>query len=147
MLDRFRRYVRAGGPSDCWLWCGAVASAGHGRFWIRNGLVVIAHRFAWAIAHPGDPLPRLLAHQCDNPLCQNPSHLHPSDQTGNRREWAARRQQIGSPLRDVRGSRGRAVAVRDAVRAGDDPAAAIAAGLRPVDAGQGVLWLDPEVLG
>ncbi|MBW0256335.1 MULTISPECIES: hypothetical protein [unclassified Cellulomonas] len=144
VVDRFQRYVRSGGPSDCWWWCGAVASAGHGRFWIRSGLVVIAHRFAWALDHPGDVLPRLLAHECDNSLCQNPEHLHATDQTGNRREWAARRHQLGSPLRDVRGSRGRAVAVRDAVRAGDNVAAAIAAGVRPIDAGQGVLWSEPE---
>jgi hypothetical protein len=129
---------------ECWWWTGAISSAGHGRFWIRAGLVVIAHRFAWAIAHPGHGVPGLVAHGCDNSLCQRPEHLHPSDPGGNRREWSARRGNPGSPLRDVRGARRRATAAREALRAGTGLAEAIDAGRPAVDVGQGTLWDEPD---
>ncbi|WP_263120719.1 hypothetical protein [Cellulomonas sp. RIT-PI-Y] len=142
--DRFFSHVVRDGADGCWWWTGAVASAGHGRFWVAARTVVIAHRFAWLIHHPGEAeLPGLLAHECDNPLCQNPTHLHPSDPGANRREWAARRHRIGGPLRDVRGARERALAVRAALLLGLDIGDALDAGLRPVDAGQGTLFDPP----
>ncbi len=125
---------------DCWWWTGAISSRGHGRFWVRRPVVVIAHRFGWLLAHPGRPLPDLLAHSCDNPLCQNPAHLHPSDPGDNRRQWAARRHVPGNPLRDTRGARARALAVRTALLAGVSLQDAIAAGTPAVDLGQSTLW-------
>jgi hypothetical protein len=103
---------------------------------------MIAHRYGYGLAHPGEPLPALIGHGCDNPLCQNPGtgHMKPSTYAENRTEWAQRRTTIESPLRDTRGSRGRAIAMRNAARQRarlDDVAAA---GLRPVDRDQEPLW-------
>jgi hypothetical protein len=126
----------------CWWWTGAISAGGHGRFWVQRGLVVIAHRFAWLTCHPGQELPNVLAHDCDNALCQRPAHLQPSDQGANRRDWSARRRTPGSPLRDTRGARERALAVRAALGSGTSLHDAIAAGRPGVDVGQGVLWTD-----
>lgn len=126
--------------SECWWWTGAITGNGHGRIWLATGWVVIAHRLGWAIAHPGQSVPDVVGHECDNPLCQRPVHWKPSDPGTNRAEWAARRHRLGSPLRDKRGSRGRALAIREALRAGDSPEAAAAQGLQPADRDQLPLW-------
>lgn len=139
--DRYFEKIRRPGAGGCWLWTGAISNRGHGRFWIGDGRVVIAHRFAWAVAHPGDALPPVVAHgDCDNPLCQNPSHLSASTSGENRREWAARRHRPGSALRDVRGARGRARELRDAAREGADLEGVIAEGVQTIDRDQFPLW-------
>ena len=104
--------------SECVWWTGAVSGRGHGRFWVGQQRVVIAHRFAYALVHGVDALPGLLGHRCDNPLCQrvDPDHLVASTAARNRQEWAIRRHIAGLPLSDPRGSRGRAEALRTLVR-------------------------------
>ena len=101
-------------------WSGATMRSGHGRFWLGRDrgrdVVVLAHRFSFALAHGLDALlaAPVLRHTCDEPLCQDPEHLAPSeDDYDNRIEWLIRRHRIGSPLRDVRGRAGRARAIRD----------------------------------
>lgn len=131
-----------GTPDACWLWTGAISGKGHGRFWVADGHVVIAHRFGWALAHPGQPMPEVVSHRCDNPVCQNPGpgHMEASTNADNRAEWAARRHNPGSALRDTRGGRGRARAIRDAARDGADITAAMDAGLTELDRNQDTLW-------
>ena len=88
LVDRYRSHVKTGRPDECWLWTGAISGKGHGRFQIadehlpqsdgsmrRRTYVVIAHRPGYAALHGVDALLQvpLLAHQCDNPLCQNPA--------------------------------------------------------------------------
>jgi hypothetical protein len=98
------------------LWRGAVSGRGHGRFWLGQvagrDVVVIAHRFAFALDHGVDALERVpvLGHRCDNPLCQvvGPGHVEPSTAWRNRHEWVMRRATVGGALRDSRGARGRA---------------------------------------
>ena len=70
---------------------------------------------------------RVLGHACDNQLCQrvDGEHVRPSTALLNRREWAARRRVTGSVANDRRGARGRARALRDAVRAGGAELAAV----------------------
>jgi hypothetical protein len=63
-------------------------------------------------------------------------HLRPGSNIDNAHDWATRRHTPGSPLRDTRGSLGRARAIRAAARAHQDLAAAAAAGLRQVDRDQ-----------
>lgn len=147
VLERFRAKIHRSPDLDCWLWTGAISGRGHGRFWISDepALVVIAHRFAWLIdqlEHDQDitAMPAVISHDCDNPICQNPAHLRVGDATTNRREWAARRDIPGSPLRDLRGARGRAEALRDAARTRADLAAVIDDGKGDVDRLQQQLW-------
>ena len=110
--------------SGCEYWTSAISGRGHGRFWIAEvagrDVVVIAHRFAWALERGVNALEQVpvLGHRCDNPLCQRigDGHVMASSHWLNRREWALRRHTIGGVLRDTRGARGRAGALRDAVR-------------------------------
>lgn len=78
----------------------------------------------------------VLAHSCDNPLCQSPDHLRAVTNAQNKAQWAARHRRIGGVLRDMRGARGRSLAIREAIKSGADLAAIDAAGVCPVDAGQ-----------
>ncbi|WP_392423657.1 hypothetical protein [Barrientosiimonas humi] len=149
---RYESKVLRGQGNECWVWLGAITRHGHGRFWLgrapgRNGardrdVVVIAHRFGFALAWGLDALLEapVLAHSCDEPWCQQPTHLEPSTQADNRDDWLRRRWHPRSPLRDVRGPRGRAVAVREAARAGRNITAARAAGISALDDGQLLLW-------
>jgi hypothetical protein len=63
----------------CWLWTGAVFNAvqprglPYGQFQY-DGRPVLAHRFAWFMAHGEWPVKRV-AHLCDEPRCVNPDHL------------------------------------------------------------------------
>ena len=99
----------------------------------------------------------VLGHRCDNPLCQRTCtapdgsvHVQRSSPHQNAREWASRRHAYGNPLRDSRGSRGRARTIRDLLRSGAtgaDLAAALGAGLL-LDAAQLQLWEDePQPAG
>lgn len=116
----YRAKIRSVPGSGCAWWSGAISGAGHGRFWLGGGRVVIAHRFGFALAFGVAALMEagVLSHGCDNPLCQriDPEHVHASTALRNRREWAARRNIAGWPLSDPRGSRIRARTHRDMIR-------------------------------
>lgn len=142
VVERYLAKVSIANEDECWLWTGAVSGRGHGRFWVEDGFVIIAHRFGYALAHGVGALPATLAHGCDEPLCQNPSpgHLSSSTNERNRAEWAWRRHTPGSPQRDARGSRERATQLRNAARAGGDVEHVAQLGLLPVDRGQHPLW-------
>lgn len=138
--DRFYDKVTKGVGSECWLWTGAISGKGHGRFWVAANLVVVAHRFAWLLSFEAHTLPEVVSHRCDNPICQNPTHLRASTWSKNRIEYLQRRGTPGSPLRDTRGARGRSTALRDAAKQRLDIAAAKDAGLSELDRYQGTLW-------
>ena len=122
--------------SDCLWFTGAVSGAGHGRFWLSARRVVVAHRFAFALARGVREAAQVavLGHRCDNPLCQRvgPGHVVASSYAENRREWAIRRDLTGSPLGDPRGSRQRARELRDLARRDPALVAADLARLRAV---------------
>lgn len=120
VVSRWRSKTVRVPQSDCLWWTGAVSGRGHGRFWLGSGRVVIAHRFAFALASGVEALDgvEVLGHRCDNPLCQRigDEHVVVSSYQQNRREWAARRDLTGSPLGDPRGARARARELRDLAR-------------------------------
>lgn len=139
---RYRDRTHRRGPRDCWYWLGAISSTGHGK--LRAGStqrgmtrVVTAHVYGYQLvngpleARPGDD--PVISHRCDEASCQNPAHWNLGTRGDNAAEYAERRRREGGPLADVRGARGRAVAVRDAIlaarKAGGDVEAAIAAAL------------------
>ena len=147
IVDRYWSHIKTGRDDECWLWTGAISGKGHGRFQIagqhitqpdgsvrRRTYVVIAHRFGYAARHGVDALLQvpLLAHQCDNPLCQNPRCWRESNHRANGRDYAYRRDIVRGALTDTRSARGRARAVRDAARNGAAISEAVLAGLRPV---------------
>ena len=151
VVARYWSHIKTGQPEQCWLWTGAISGKGHGRFQIayervnrtdgatvRRTYVVIAHRFGYAAFHGVDALLEvpLLAHQCDNPLCQNPRCWRESTHRANGQEYARRRDQVRGALADTRGARGRARAVRDAARDGAPISEAVLAGHQPVHRNQ-----------
>jgi hypothetical protein len=105
---------------------------------------VIAHRFGYAALHGVDALLQvpLLAHQCDNPLCQNPKCWRESNHRANGQDYGRRRDVVRGALADTRGARGRARAVRDAARNGAAISEAVLAGLPPVHLHQIELFPD-----
>lgn len=95
LIGRFRAKLRLLPGSDCLWWTGAISrNAGHGRFWLGAGRVVVAHRFAFALAEGLDALvgSEVLAHACDNPLCQRigAGHVVASTRAQNQIDWVAR---------------------------------------------------------
>lgn len=144
---RARYWSKVHTAGEHWWWTGAIMRTGHGRFWLgRDGdtdVVVLAHRFGYALAHGVDALidAPVLRHGCDEALCQRPEHLAPSDDDhDNRLEWMLRRHRIGSPHRDVRGASGRARAIRAAVLGDGDVAQALRDGQPALDALQPTLF-------
>ena len=144
VTTRYRSHIAAPTQSGCCLWTGAISGRGHARFWIGalpdgRDAVVLGHRFGYGLHVGYDQLmqlPTVRHYICDNPLCQTVEHLRPGSNADNAHDWATRRHTPGSPLRDTRGSLGRARALRAAVRADQDLATAVAAGLSQLDRDQ-----------
>jgi hypothetical protein len=129
--ERYEAKVYRRGPGQCAYWVGSLSSSGHGR--LRTGtrsadgmrpgsIVVVAHVYGYLCSRglaQADPvtgrLP-IVRHRCDEPSCQSPGHLTAGTPAQNAQDFAARRWAPGSPLTDRRGPRGRAVAIRDAIR-------------------------------
>ena len=73
-VERYLSKVEKRSPDDCWPWLGARNLKGYGiMHW--NGHSHNAHRFAWELAHGPIPDGLHCLHHCDNPPCQNPTHL------------------------------------------------------------------------
>lgn len=77
--ERYWSRVNVGKKDDCWLWVGSKQTIRRGK--TRYGCfnfedkTVSAHRFGWKLAFGSIPEGMHVLHKCDNPLCQNPSHL------------------------------------------------------------------------
>lgn len=108
--DRFwAKVIKGPRPNDCWIWTGAVADDGYGRFWVQRGgkqRILRPQRFAYEEL-TGEPLhPSVtLLHACDIPLCvrattDSSSHLHPGTQQMNMQDRADKRRHAnGSSFR------------------------------------------------
>lgn len=90
---RFWSKVHRGPEGACWIWLGAIADDGYGRYYLHDGAggMVRPHRYAYALAREVE-LEELdeLMHSCDVPVCVNPSHLMPGNHTENMRDRARR---------------------------------------------------------
>jgi len=122
---RFTAKVHHRDPDACWFWIGALGSDGHGRFRVGSrpagtSWVVPAHVFAYQHEH-GLSIERLMdddvviRHRCDEASCQNPTHLLIGTAADNTGDYRLRRYRVGGPLTDLRGTAGRAIAIRGAI--------------------------------
>jgi hypothetical protein len=128
---RFEALVYRRGPDQCAYFLGAISSTGHGKFRAgsraraKTGLtgpsrIVTAHVFAYQLHHGVIAAPLagqvVIRHSCDETSCENWDHLLIGTQPENVWDYRARRGREDGPLADHRGARGRAIAIRHAIR-------------------------------
>ena len=123
LVERYLATIHWRGDTACAYWLGTISSSGHGKFRLGSQAdgtrrVVTAHLLGYQLHHGvlddglGDVV---IGHRCDEPSCQQPTHMEVISRADNDADYRARRHQW--PLSDVRGARGRAVALRAAIRA------------------------------
>ena len=61
-------------PTKCWLWQGALVTAGYGAV-RRGGQVKLAHRVMWEENFGEIPIDMTVDHICHQRNCVNPTHL------------------------------------------------------------------------
>jgi hypothetical protein len=119
--------VKGPAADDCWLWTGAIADDGYGRFWTHDGVqqkAVRPQRYAYELV-TGQDLTNdvMVLHSCDVPTCVHAdvdplvSHLREGsgrdnmlDRTQRNRhtnQWSSWR--LGGLAREQRGQRSRAL--------------------------------------
>lgn len=82
VMQRFFESVVIDSREKCWIWTGAAAGFGHGRFW-DGSKVVQAHRYSFKIFKQEPKTDSVIMHSCDNPPCVNPAHLFEGTQMNN----------------------------------------------------------------
>ena len=88
-LEGLREKLETGWRANgyCWEWNGARNSGGYGLF---KGFLV--HRLAYAVFKHDFQKNYFVCHNCDNPICYNPSHLYLGDSKTNGLDAAQRRR-------------------------------------------------------
>lgn len=77
-VDRFWKNVDKRGAEECWPWR-LAPERGYGKITIgtlgKDRQHWMAHRMAYLIFNGSIRVDLEVLHSCDNPICQNPSHL------------------------------------------------------------------------
>jgi len=74
---------------SCWLWTGAMNSAGYGLFSFE-GKEALAHRFSYRLFTGEIPDGLVILHSCDVRECINPEHLSVGTHTENMEDCLAK---------------------------------------------------------
>lgn len=88
--ERFWAKVDRRGSDECWEWKAARDENGYGRFGVAEGDVRLPHRISYELSEGPIPKGLCVLHDCDNPPCVNPSHLHLGTRSDNHREMVER---------------------------------------------------------
>lgn len=80
----FWKKVDRRGPDECWPWLAKAVTSNlkYGAINLR-GIVIGAHRVAFALANGGIAEGACIRHSCDHPWCNNPKHLLEGTQADN----------------------------------------------------------------
>lgn len=84
-----RFWAKVAKGDGCWEWTAGKAY-GYGRFCVRHGHVMHAHRYSYELRFGEIPLGMNVLHRCDNPGCVRPSHLFLGRQLENVRDMMAK---------------------------------------------------------
>lgn len=96
LAERFWSKVdTSAGLFGCWPWAAGRNDKGYGMFRVE-GRDRRAHRIAWTLTNGPIPDGLLVLHECDNPPCVNPAHLHLGTDADNARERDERGRTWGS---------------------------------------------------
>ena len=82
--------------STCWLWRGALTSAGYGSL-RRDQRGSYAHRAAYELTVEPIPNGFYVCHRCDTPACVRPDHLFLGTAKDNSQDCAAKIRGNGRP--------------------------------------------------
>lgn len=93
-VDRFLKHILFGEPNECWPWLDHKNDKGYGEVTIGKMTNLLAHRVSYKLSK-GEPGDLLVTHSCDNPPCNNPSHLF----TGTNQQNMDEKTQRGRALR------------------------------------------------
>ena len=94
-----RFWPKVNKTDGCWLWIGAISTAGYGRIY-KDHAVQPAHRASYEIHRGPIPANSFVCHHCDNPPCVNPDHLFLGNNSDNMKDmWNKKR----SPMKPFHG--------------------------------------------
>ena len=71
--------------NGCWIWTRSTNQAGYGHVSLKRRLLQ-THRVAYRLWKGRIRKGKLILHDCDNPPCFNPEHLHQGTHKQNHRE-------------------------------------------------------------
>jgi len=89
-VEAFWSRVDVGNEDACWNWKGPKTDRAYGVYAPLPGVLLRAHRVAYALHNGGIDDAMLVCHRCDNPSCCNPKHLFLGTSSDNMRDMVAK---------------------------------------------------------